>query len=82
MSEQSKQLFPGKIAIVTEGRRRIGRNAVESLAKRGVQAIFTYSQPETRCGSGCCRREGCGSGSERCNSMPATSLRSMPLSIE
>jgi NAD(P)-dependent dehydrogenase (short-subunit alcohol dehydrogenase family) len=45
MSEQSKQLFPGKIAIATGGRRRIGRNAVESLAKRGVQAIFTYSQP-------------------------------------
>ena len=45
MSEQSKQLFPGKIAIVTGGSRRIGRNAVESLAKRGGQAIFTYSQP-------------------------------------
>jgi NAD(P)-dependent dehydrogenase (short-subunit alcohol dehydrogenase family) len=58
MSEHSKQLFPGKIATVTGGSRRIGRNAVESLAKRGVQAIFTYSQPQRRCGGGCCRREG------------------------
>jgi NAD(P)-dependent dehydrogenase (short-subunit alcohol dehydrogenase family) len=42
MSEQSKQLEPGKIAIVTGGSRGIGRNTVESLAKRGVKAIFTY----------------------------------------
>jgi NAD(P)-dependent dehydrogenase (short-subunit alcohol dehydrogenase family) len=42
MSKQSKQLEPGKIAIVTGGSRGIGRNTVASLAKRGVRAIFTY----------------------------------------
>ena len=42
MSAQSKQLEPVKIAIVTGGSRGIGRNTVESLARRGVQAIFTY----------------------------------------
>jgi NAD(P)-dependent dehydrogenase (short-subunit alcohol dehydrogenase family) len=31
-----------KIAIVTGGSRGIGRNIVESLARRGVDAIFTY----------------------------------------
>ena len=33
----------GKIAIVTGGSRGIGRNAVVSLAKRGVSSIFTYN---------------------------------------
>lgn len=42
MSEQGKQAERGKIAIVTGGSRGIGRNAVESLARRGVNAIFTY----------------------------------------
>jgi NAD(P)-dependent dehydrogenase (short-subunit alcohol dehydrogenase family) len=42
MSKHSKQLEPGKIAIVTGGSRGIGRNTVQSLAKRGVNAIFTY----------------------------------------
>jgi NAD(P)-dependent dehydrogenase (short-subunit alcohol dehydrogenase family) len=42
MSEQSKQLESGKIAIVTGGSRGIGRTTVVSLAKRGVHAIFTY----------------------------------------
>jgi NAD(P)-dependent dehydrogenase (short-subunit alcohol dehydrogenase family) len=42
MSKQSRQLEPGKIAIVTGGSRGIGRNTVQSLAKRGVKAIFTY----------------------------------------
>ena len=32
----------GKIAIVTGGSRGIGRSAVESLARRGVNSIFTY----------------------------------------
>jgi len=31
-----------KIAIVTGGSRGLGRNTVESLARRGVQSIFTY----------------------------------------
>lgn len=31
-----------KIAIVTGGSRGIGRNTVESLARRGVHSIFTY----------------------------------------
>ena len=31
-----------KIALVTGGSRGIGRNTVESLAKRGVHTIFTY----------------------------------------
>jgi len=30
-----------KIAIVTGGSRGIGRNVVESLARRGVDTIFT-----------------------------------------
>ena len=42
MLEQSKKLESGKIAIVTGGSRGIGRNTVLSLAKRGVQVIFTY----------------------------------------
>jgi NAD(P)-dependent dehydrogenase (short-subunit alcohol dehydrogenase family) len=31
-----------KIAIVTGGSRGLGRNTVESLAKRGIDSIFTY----------------------------------------
>ena len=42
MSEQSKQLESGKIAILSGGSRGIGRNTVVSLAKRRVHAIFTY----------------------------------------
>jgi NAD(P)-dependent dehydrogenase (short-subunit alcohol dehydrogenase family) len=42
MSEQSTQQAPAKIAIVTGGSRGIGRNAVVSLARRGVHSIFTY----------------------------------------
>lgn len=42
MSEHSKQSEQGKIAIVTGGSRGIGRNTVESLARRGVNTIFTY----------------------------------------
>ncbi|KXV07953.1 3-oxoacyl-ACP reductase [Caballeronia megalochromosomata] len=38
----------GKIAIVTGGSRGLGRNTVLSLARRGVDSIFTYhsNQPE------------------------------------
>ncbi len=37
----------GKIAIVTGGSRGIGRNAVLSLARRGVRSIFTYNSNRT-----------------------------------
>jgi NAD(P)-dependent dehydrogenase (short-subunit alcohol dehydrogenase family) len=43
MSEQKKQLESGKIALVTGGSRGIGRNIVLSLARRGVDSIFTYN---------------------------------------
>jgi NAD(P)-dependent dehydrogenase (short-subunit alcohol dehydrogenase family) len=43
MSEQSILTESRKIAIVTGGSRGIGRNTVESLAKRGVSSIFTYN---------------------------------------
>ncbi|MBV9539678.1 MAG: SDR family NAD(P)-dependent oxidoreductase, partial [Alphaproteobacteria bacterium] len=36
-----------KIAIVTGGSRGIGRATVESLAKRGVNSIFTYNANKT-----------------------------------
>ena len=36
-------VLPNKIAIVTGGSRRLGRNTVLSLAKRGVHSIFTYN---------------------------------------
>lgn len=42
MSEHSQQPELRKIAIVTGGSRGIGRNTVESLAKRGVNTIFTW----------------------------------------
>jgi NAD(P)-dependent dehydrogenase (short-subunit alcohol dehydrogenase family) len=35
--------IPRKIAIVTGGSRGIGRNTVESLARRGVNTILTYN---------------------------------------
>jgi NAD(P)-dependent dehydrogenase (short-subunit alcohol dehydrogenase family) len=35
-------VIPTKIAIVTGGSRGIGRSTVESLARRGVDTIFTY----------------------------------------
>jgi NAD(P)-dependent dehydrogenase (short-subunit alcohol dehydrogenase family) len=46
MSEQVQELEMGKIAIVTGGSRGIGRNTVESLARRGVKTIFTYYSHE------------------------------------
>jgi NAD(P)-dependent dehydrogenase (short-subunit alcohol dehydrogenase family) len=42
MSMEADAITSKKIAIVTGGSRGIGRNAVESLAKRGVNTIFTY----------------------------------------
>jgi len=43
MSERTKN----KIAIITGGSRGIGRNTVLSLAKRGVDSIFTYNSNQT-----------------------------------
>ena len=43
MSEPSNQSEARKIAIVTGGSRGIGRNTVVSLAKRGVDVLFTYN---------------------------------------
>ncbi|MBV8834094.1 MAG: SDR family oxidoreductase [Acidobacteriaceae bacterium] len=42
MPTETDAISPGKIAIVTGGSRGIGRNTVESLARRGVNTIFTY----------------------------------------
>src|SRR5580658_2896263 len=42
MLMETNAITPKKIAIVTGGSRGIGRSTVESLAKRGVNAIFTY----------------------------------------
>jgi NAD(P)-dependent dehydrogenase (short-subunit alcohol dehydrogenase family) len=42
MMAETNAITPKKIAIVTGGSRGIGRSTVESLAKRGVNTIFTY----------------------------------------
>jgi NAD(P)-dependent dehydrogenase (short-subunit alcohol dehydrogenase family) len=42
MMMKTNAITPKKIAIVTGGSRGIGRSTVESLAKRGVNTIFTY----------------------------------------
>ena len=42
MLTEPNAITPKKIAIVTGGSRGIGRSTVESLAKRGVNTIFTY----------------------------------------
>ena len=42
MLMETNAITPKKIAIVTGGSRGIGRSTVESLAKRGVNTIFTY----------------------------------------
>ena len=42
MRIEANAVTPKKIAIVTGGSRGIGRSTVESLAKRGVNTIFTY----------------------------------------
>jgi NAD(P)-dependent dehydrogenase (short-subunit alcohol dehydrogenase family) len=43
MSEQINPSKSRKIAVVTGGSRGIGRNTVVSLAKRGVDSIFTFN---------------------------------------
>jgi NAD(P)-dependent dehydrogenase (short-subunit alcohol dehydrogenase family) len=42
MPIETEAVVPKKIAIVTGGSRGIGRKTVESLARRGVNSIFTY----------------------------------------
>ena len=43
MSLENTSKSETKIAIVTGGSRGLGRNTVLSLAKRGVNSIFTYN---------------------------------------
>lgn len=47
MENMPNEYPPPKIAIVTGGSRGIGRNTVLSLAKRGVNSIFTYNLNQT-----------------------------------
>src|ERR1700690_1183485 len=47
MLMETNAITPKKIAIVTGGSRGIGRSTVESLAKRGVNTIFTYFREGT-----------------------------------
>src|SRR5271156_220305 len=42
MPIETNATYPKKIAIVTGGSRGIGRSTVGSLARRGVDTIFTY----------------------------------------
>src|ERR1700729_3165820 len=42
MMMETNAITPKKVAIVTGGSRGIGRSTVESLAKRGVNTIFTF----------------------------------------
>lgn len=44
MAEENAANSMQKIALITGGSRGLGRNAVLSLAKRGVRSIFTYHQ--------------------------------------
>ncbi|CAN7549292.1 SDR family NAD(P)-dependent oxidoreductase [Neorhizobium tomejilense] len=43
MTHQTSQKSTAKLAIVTGGSRGLGRNTVLSLAKRGIDVIFTYN---------------------------------------
>ena len=47
MPTENDAISKNKIAIVTGGSRGIGRNIVLSLAKRGVNSIFTYNSNQT-----------------------------------
>jgi NAD(P)-dependent dehydrogenase (short-subunit alcohol dehydrogenase family) len=42
MRTKTEGISAAKIAVVTGGSRGLGRNTVVSLAKRGVNSIFTY----------------------------------------
>ena len=43
MSAKTSENSSKKIAVVTGGSRGLGRNTVLSLAKRGINSIFTYN---------------------------------------
>jgi NAD(P)-dependent dehydrogenase (short-subunit alcohol dehydrogenase family) len=45
-SQQKRELPTARIAIVTGGSRGLGRNTVLSLAKRGIDSIFSYHSNE------------------------------------
>src|SRR6202789_1525823 len=51
MMMETNAITPKKIAIVTGGSRGIGRSTVKSLAKRGVNTIFTYHTQGTDAGA-------------------------------
>jgi NAD(P)-dependent dehydrogenase (short-subunit alcohol dehydrogenase family) len=42
MASKTVGTMTGKIAIITGASRGIGRNTATNLARRGVDAIFTY----------------------------------------
>src|SRR5580700_4948760 len=42
MPKENTALSTPKVAVVTGGSRGLGRNTVLSLARRGVNSIFTY----------------------------------------
>jgi NAD(P)-dependent dehydrogenase (short-subunit alcohol dehydrogenase family) len=50
MPIETDAISQNKIAIITGGSRGIGRNTVLSLAKRGVNSIFTYNSNQTEAG--------------------------------
>jgi NAD(P)-dependent dehydrogenase (short-subunit alcohol dehydrogenase family) len=43
MAKENTALSSAKVAIVTGGSRGLGRNTVISLAKRGINSVFTYN---------------------------------------
>ncbi len=60
-----------RIAIVTGGSRGLGRNTVLSLAKRGVDSIFTYHANRTEADNVMRAVREQGQRASRCNSTPA-----------
>lgn len=46
-SERARENSRSRIAVITGGSRGLGRNTVMSLARRGVDSIFTYNSNRT-----------------------------------